>query len=75
MLTSSVSFSQSIRNSLRLKKLQAQAKNFCRVLDIRVSQIVKAQLSQTMFFNHQGKVSGHEIWLHQFANIVYKNIV
>ena len=37
---SSASFSQSIRNRLRLKKLQAQAKNFCRVLDIRVSQIV-----------------------------------
>ena len=36
MQKSSASFSQSIRNLLRLKKLQAQAKNFCRVLDIRV---------------------------------------
>ena len=39
-LTSSASFSPSIRISLRLKIHQAQAKNFCRVLDIRVSQIV-----------------------------------
>ena len=42
MQKSSASFSQSIRNRLRLKKLQAQAKNFCRVLDIRVSQVVDA---------------------------------
>ena len=40
MQKSSASFSQSVRNRLRLKKLQAQAKNFCRVLDIRVPQIV-----------------------------------
>ena len=39
-LTSSASFSPSIRISLRLRIHQAQAKNFCRVLDIRVSQIV-----------------------------------
>ena len=39
-LTSSASFSRSIRISLRLKIHQAQAKNFCRGLDIRVSQIV-----------------------------------
>ena len=39
-LTSSASFSPSIRISLRLKIHQAQAKNFCRVLDIRVAQIV-----------------------------------
>ena len=37
-LTSSASFSPSIRISLRLKIHQAQAKNFCRVLDIRVTQ-------------------------------------
>ena len=41
-LTSSASFSPSIRISLRLKIHQAQAKNFCRVLDIRVPQIVYA---------------------------------
>lgn len=38
MQKSSASFSQSVKNRLRLKKLQAQAKNFCRVLDIRVSK-------------------------------------
>ena len=46
MQKSSASFSQSIRNRLRLKKLQAQAKNFCRVLDIRVAQIVEADVWQ-----------------------------
>ena len=39
-LTSSASFSLSIRISLRLKIHQAQAKNFCRVLDIRVSNVM-----------------------------------
>ena len=34
-------FSPSIRISLRLRIHQAQAKNFCRVLDIRVSEVVK----------------------------------
>ena len=46
-LTSSASFSPSIRISLRLKIHQAQAKNFCRVLDIRVSEIVKAYMRQS----------------------------
>ena len=40
-LTSSASFSPSIRISLRLKIHQAQAKNFCRVLDIRVPKLMK----------------------------------
>ena len=40
-LTSSANFSPNIRISLRLKIHQAQAKNFCRVLDIRVTQYVK----------------------------------
>lgn len=44
MQKSSASFSQRIRNRLRLKKLQAQAKNFCRVLDIRVTKIVETDL-------------------------------
>lgn len=39
-LRSSASFSPSIRISLRLKIHQAQAKNFCRVLDIRVLKIM-----------------------------------
>ena len=43
-LRSSASFSPSIRISLRLKIHQAQAKNFCRVLDIRVSEVVKAHV-------------------------------
>ena len=45
-LTSSASFSPSIRISLRLKIYQAQAKNFCRVLDIRVSHIMEAYARQ-----------------------------
>ena len=49
MQKSSASFSQSIRNLLRLKKLQAQAKNFCRVLDIRVSQIVDTDTLNACF--------------------------
>ena len=44
-LTSSASFSPSIRISLRLKIYQAQAKNFCRVLDIRVAQGVEGKVS------------------------------
>jgi hypothetical protein len=44
-LTSSASFSPSIRISLRLKIHQAQAKNFCRVLDIRVAEVMKAPAS------------------------------
>lgn len=40
-LTSSASFSPSIRISLRLRIHQAQAKNFCRVLDIRVQKMME----------------------------------
>ena len=46
-LTSSASFSPSIRISLRLKIHQAQAKNFCRVLDIRVTEIVESEMLQS----------------------------
>lgn len=42
-LTSSASFSPSIRISLRLRIHQAQAKNFCRVLDIRVAEDMTAR--------------------------------
>ena len=45
-LTSSASFSPSIRISLCLKTHQAQAKNFCRVLDIRVAQIMESNAGQ-----------------------------
>ena len=48
-LTSSASFSPSIRISLRLKIHQAQAKNFCRVLDIRVPEIMKTKVGQIVF--------------------------
>ena len=48
-LTSSASFSPSIRISLRLKIHQAQAKNFCRVLDIRVSQGVHTKVLDPRF--------------------------
>ena len=51
-LTSSASFSPSIRISLRLKIHQAQAKNFCRVLDIRVSEVVKAYMRQPGIFQN-----------------------
>ena len=63
-LTSSASFSPSIRISLRLKIHQAQAKNFCRVLDIRVAKIMKSYPlytrprnsgSHTMFHMRFGK--------------------
>ena len=52
-LTSSASFSPSIRISLRLKIHQAQAKNFCRVLDIRVAQVVKTDVRQTIYTSHR----------------------
>ena len=51
-LTSSASFSPSIRISLRLKIHQAQAKNFCRVLDIRVPEIVEAYVRQPGIFQN-----------------------
>ena len=50
ILKNSASFSQSIRNRLRLKNLQAQAKNFCRVLDIRVAQVVDADALYSALF-------------------------
>ena len=52
MQKSSASFSQSVRNRLRLKKLQAQAKNFCRVLDIRVPQVMEPG-SRCPDFHHE----------------------
>ena len=43
---SPASFSAPIWIALRLKNLQAQNKNFCRVLDIRVSEVVKSDVRQ-----------------------------
>ena len=51
MQKSSASFSQSVRNRLRLKKLQAQAKNFCRVLDIRVAEAVNIYVLKSGLFH------------------------
>ena len=62
MQKSSASFSQSIRNRLRLKNLQAQAKNFCRVLDIRVAKIMETQLLQTVSGNDVMEVLCHIAW-------------
>ena len=63
MLKSSVSFSQSIRNRLRLKKLQAQAKNFCRVLDIRVAKIVETDLLDGLILDESIPFLAHGIGL------------
>ena len=52
-LTSSASFSPSIRISLRLKIHQAQAKNFCRVLDIRVTHIMEADSWASHLFHNR----------------------
>jgi len=48
-------FSPSIRISLRLRIHQAQAKNFCRVLDIRVPQVMKANMPQMVLLKRQLK--------------------
>ena len=76
-LTSSASFSPSIRISLRLKIHQAQAKNFCRVLDIRVTQIVKAHPAQTVTLQKFRKCVGQVFHPHPLAQLIheYKAIV
>ena len=56
-LTSSASFSPSIRISLRLKIHQAQAKNFCRVLDIRVAQVMEPIMRNTRLFADTGEAT------------------
>jgi len=58
-LTSSASFSPSIRISLRLKIHQAQAKNFCRVLDIRVAQVVEAHMLASCVFQDELQSAAH----------------
>ena len=73
-LTSSASFSPSIRINLRLKIHQAQAKNFCRVLDIRVAQVVKADPAQTIFFQKLRKACCYRIRLNQVAHRIHKYI-
>ena len=64
-LTSSASFSPSIRISLRLKIHQAQAKNFCRVLDIRVAEVVIANRAETILQEHFAENPCHIVWGHK----------
>ena len=73
-LTSSASFSPSIRISLRLKIHQAQAKNFCRVLDIRVAQVVESDPAQTVLFQQLWKACRHGIRLDQISHCIHKYI-
>ena len=74
-LTSSASFSPSIRISLRLKIHQAQAKNFCRVLDIRVAEIVETDLFQSVVFQYNLEMLGDEVWFDKFAHRIYIDII
>lgn len=74
-LTSSASFSPSIRISLRLKIHQAQAKNFCRVLDIRVAQIVKADTLHLVCDQKIREMLAQEIGPNPFSHRVYIDIV
>ena len=73
---SPASFSAPIWIALRLKNLQAQNKNFCRVLDIRVAEIVESDAGQPSPFQHplehvQDAVRGHGAsggrWEYPFA--------
>ena len=74
-LTSSASFSPSIRISLRLRIHQAQAKNFCRVLDIRVAQIVKADTLHLVCDQKIREMLAQEIGPNPFSHRVYIDIV
>ena len=74
-LPSSASFSPSIRISLRLKIHQAQAKNFCRVLDIRVAQIVKADTLHLVCDQKIREMLAQEIGPNPFSHRVYIDIV
>ena len=72
-LTSSASFSPSIRISLRLKIHQAQAKNFCRVLDIQVPEIMHSNDFQVIPLEKFLKVTGNIIWLEQRSHVIDKH--
>ncbi len=69
-LTSSASFSPSIRISLRLKIHQAQAKNFCRVLDIRVPEIMIPDLPHPLRLEQLRKALCDVVGLDQIANLI-----
>ena len=74
-LTSSASFSPSIRISLRLRIHQAQAKNFCRVLDIRVAQIVKADTLHLVCDQKIWEVLTQKVGPNPLSHRVYIDIV
>ena len=74
-LTSSASFSPSIRISLRLKIHQAQAKNFCRVLDIRVTKIMESDMWQVICLENSGEVCSHETRLDDFTNLIDIDVI
>ena len=74
-LTSSASFSPSIRISPRLKINQAQAKNFCRVLDIRVTKIVIPDAAQTGFFQRERKILCDEVWLDTLTDLIHIDVI
>ena len=74
-LTSSASFSPSIRISLRLKIHQAQAKNFCRVLDIRVAEVVIANRAETVFQEHFAENPCHIVRGHKMTHIIHADVV
>ena len=70
-LTSSASFSPSIRISLRLKIHQAQAKNFCRVLDIRVAQVVETDTLHLVCYQKIREMLAQEIGPNPLSHRVY----
>lgn len=74
-LTSSASFSPSIRISLRLKIHQAQAKNFCRVLDIRVAEVMVANRAKTILQEHFAENPCHIVRGHKMPHIINADIV
>ena len=73
-LTSSASFSPSIRISLRLKIHQAQAKNFCRVLDIRVPEIVEADMPQTFQFQQLAEIAAEIPGIKNVPHYIHEHI-
>ena len=56
-------FSPSIRISLRLKIHQAQAKNFCRVLDIRVSHVMKTNVFCSNLLDDPVVQPAESVWI------------
>lgn len=74
-LTSSASFSPSIRISLRLRIHQAQAKNFCRVLDIRVTKIMEADLPHTVLLQNQREMLCDIAGFHKLTDFIDIDII